>query len=289
MQKVIYLDTLILLNTVVTFMIVLAVRACACVKTKPVRIIAAAFFGGVSSLLLLVPEMPFLLTVLFRLLLGAGITFIAFFVGNCKKYFRCLGLLYLMTFAGGGLLFFLSQILTGFVTYQNGFVYIGLDFWEIVAAITGSYFLLTFLRRKFGRGKERFCYDIDLTHAGVTVKGRALFDSGHFVSDCYTGKPVVIAGEPLLRKLLPSEAIMELKSFGSLTASDTEGRLHARCIPVITVSGRRMLPAFTCANITVSNEEMFCSVNEVSLAMADEPKDFAGCDALINEKLFESR
>ena len=43
------------------------------------------------------------------------------------------------------------------------------------------------------------------------------------------------------------------------------------------------------ADITVQNADVYYCVNNVSLAMVYEWKDFQGCDALINEKLFEIR
>ncbi len=289
MRKVIYLDSLVLLNTVATFLILLSVRVFASVNTNKLRIITAAFFGGFSSMIMLLPGLPIVSTLFIRLSLGAAICFTAFFVGDSKKFFRCLGLFYLFTFACGGLMFVLSQVFHAFVTYQNGYAYVGLGFRSIVASITAAYLVLLVLRRKFGKGKEQFYYDIELTYGGVTVKGKAMLDSGHFVKDCYTGKPVVIACESFLRQLLSEQEIAELKAFGGLSKQVSAKKLRARCIPVTTVSGRRLLPVFTCSKVTVHNEDVFCSVNGVSLALADEFPDITSCDALINTELFQKR
>ena len=289
MHKIIYLDSLILLNTVVTYILLLAVRAFSSVKTPPFRLIGASFGGGAASLLLLAPKLPTVVTVLIRLILCAVLSFIAFFVGDRKPYFRCFVLLLLTTFAFGGCMFCLSVLQRDTVVLQNGFCYVGMNFTGIILTMTGMYFLLLFLRRKLGKGKNRFYYEIELVFSGKKAVGRALYDSGHFVSDCYTGRPVVIAGAQLARQLLTEEELQQVLSVGKLSADVRATGVKARCIPVRTVSGSRLLPAFTCEKAVIRNEDDYRSVADVSLALSEELSDFPGCDALINQKLFESR
>lgn len=289
MRQVIYVDTLVILNTVITYLILMAVGALARVKTKPVRLTAASVLGGLFSLLLLFPEMPVALMLAVKMLCGVAIGFAAFFVGNLNQYFRCLGLLYLLTFACGGMLFLLSQLFAGFVEFQNGFVYIGIEFWEIILTITFAYGILMLIRRKFGKREEQFQYSIELEYNGTKAKGTALLDSGHFVTDCYTGRPVIIVGKPLIERLLPVEDLEAIMAFCNLSVQVINSRLHTRYIPVSTVSGQKILPAFTCQRVTVQNADVYYSVKNVSLAMVYDWKDFQGCDALINEKLFEIR
>ena len=289
LHKVVYLDTLILLNAIVTYILLLSVRAFSSVRTSAFRLIAGAFTGGAASLLMLAPRLPWAATLAVRLAVCAAITLAAFYTGSKKQFGRCLALLLLMTFGCGGVMLFLSQVLGEFVRYRNGFAYLGVSFPGVVLAVTGAYGLLIAGRRLFGRGKERFYYEIELTYGDRTAKGRALFDSGHFVTDCYTGRPVVIVGERFVRRLLDEEAMAELRALGKLTAYEPAGRLCARCIPVQTVSGPRLLPAFTCGAVTVRNEQSYCRVGAVSLAVAQELPDAFGCDALINQKLFEEQ
>ena len=286
MRKVIYLDTLILLNAFVSYIILLSVRQFCNVKTRPVRVVMASFVGGVASLTIFAPRMPLLLTVPFKLSVCALITFTAFFVRKGTKLLRCYCLMLLMTFCYGGVMMFLAYLLNGFVTYQNGVGYIGVDFWKIVLAVSGAYGLIVLFRRRWKSDKETFYYNIELINGEKNVKGTALLDSGHFVTDCYTGRPVVIVCESMLRQLLDEEALKDLKSFGALKEEQPETKMKPRCIPVQTVSGSMLLPAFTCEKIKIYNEGSYCAVNGVSLALTDQINELP-CDALINRKLFE--
>ena len=287
MRKVIYLDTLFLLNTVVTYILLLSVRLLGKVKTGNGRLTAASFIGGAASFIMLAPEIPAVWILLFRLVIASVISFAAFFVRDKKMYFRCFLLFFLLTLCYGGGMLLISLFLNEFVLYQNGYFYLDISFWGVILTISCIYCAILLLK-KFDRSRrESFQYEIELTYDGRTVKGSALLDSGHSVTDCYNGLPVIISAESLVRRLLDEPAMNELLSFGSAPREASCPRLNIRYIPVHTVSGDRLLPAFTCSKVTVRNEDRFCTVNGASLAVTDCLKDHDGCEAIINQYLFE--
>lgn len=289
MRRVVYADSLVIMNTVVTYILLLSVRSFGRIRTAALRLVAAAFLGGVASLLVLVPPLSLYVSLLIKIALCSVISFLAFFVKDFRKFIRSLSLFALMTFLYGGVMFFLSYACSGFFLYRNGFGYVGMRFPGLIISVSALYLILILIKRKLCKNSERFIYEITLYYCNRTAKGKALFDSGHFVSDCYNGQPVIIVKESILHRLLTEPEFAELKEMNRLIDQSHAGIVKARLIPVSTVSGEHLLPAFTCDKVTVSGQDTFITVNSVTVALANLPDGAEGCDALINERLFEGR
>lgn len=286
LRNVIYLDTLIFLNTVVTFLLLLSVRQFSGVKTADGRLIAASFLGGALSLVILAPPLGFLPELLIRAAGGLLIVTAAFYTRRKERFLKCLWLFLALTFLFAGVTFFLSQ-LTGGVISRNGASYIGLDFPSLVLLSVVLYVALRLLKKKCFSGRAQYRYEIELRRDGRRVTGKALYDSGHFVADCYTGNPVIIARREFILPLLTAEESGFLAALGRFAVDEPVGTLPARVIPVATVAGERFLPAFTCERAVVQNGDRYVTVDAVSVAVLDAPMELSGCDALINSRIFE--
>ena len=193
----------------------------------------------------------------------------------------------MISFLYCGVLFFLSEAFGNIFIYQNGVGYFNVSFLSVVIASCLSYLLLKILKRNIKNKRKRFVYQIEVSHQGRSVRGRALFDSGHSVTDSYTGMPVVIAGEKIIRQLLDEDAYNELVNFGAPTDESLPEHIKARFIPVRTITGNHLLPAFTCGKMKVENDGVTGTVNGISLAFADQLTNLSDCDALINQNLID--
>lgn len=287
MRHVIYLDTLVFLNSVITYILLLSARQFCCAKTSAGRLIAAGFLGGLSSCLILLPEAGFLLTVLLQTSVGALISFCAFFVSDAKKYLRCFAVFTGMTYCYGGFMYALSVVWDGFVRYRNGFGYIDFGFWGILTIVCVLYLLIKLLKRKFVSGNNHLLYHIEIFRGGRSVRGKAILDTGHFLTDCYTGQPVIVVERKFTHGILSSEETEELNAAAAYSAYLQTPRLKVRLLPVDTVAGKRFLPAFSCDRAVIKNEDRYVSVNAVSVAVTDILFREIGCSALINETIFE--
>ena len=287
-RRVIYADTLVLLNTLITFLILLSVRAVVKVHTSEKRLIAAAFAGGFASLSALIPAISPVLSLFISLTTSAIVVIIGFCVKQVRLYVRCYLLFLLMTFTYGGVVFFLAQRFPGVFLYRNGFGYFNLPFWTVLLFTTLVY-LVFVLYRKYCRSRdETFRCSIELTFQGTIAKGTALMDSGHNVTDCYTGRPVVIVKEGLCRNLLSENAFRELTAYRTLNVPSSVHSLSVRCIPVRTVAGFALLPAFTCDETTIRHEDAFYRFEHLTLACSDQLPDQFDCDAIISGTMLEN-
>ena len=286
MRNVIYLDTLIFLNSVVTFLLLLSVRQFSGVKTADGRLIAASFLGGAVSLLILAPPLGPLIGIPLRIASGLLIVTAAFYTRGGKRFLKCIGLFLAMTFLYAGVMYFLSQLGAG-VLCRNGVPYVALDLPSLVLMSCVLYVLLKLLKKKCFSGKEQYRYELGLRRGDRVVSGIALYDSGHFVTDCYTGNPVVVVRRDFILPLLSAQEAEYLTALGRFSVTEPVGTIRARLIPVATVAGERFLPAFTCEKAVVKNGDRYCRADTVSVAVMDAALDFSGCDALINSRIFE--
>ena len=287
MRHVVYADTLLLLNTAVTWLLLLSVRQFSGVKTSSKRVIAAAFLGGAASCVTLLPAVGVLLTIVIQTAVSASVTFCAFFEGSARRFMRCWSLFAGMTFCYGGVTYGLSLTVPGFVRYRNGFAYVRIGFWGVIAVLTACYLLILLLKKRFGREEETFTYEIEIERDGRKVTGKAVLDSGHFVNDCYTGKPVVICSVSFLNGLLSPDEQSRLSAFWKTEEITDNGTLRPRLIPVRTVGGTRMLTAFTCDRVTVKNADRYAQAEGVSVAAVNETETELRCDALIGRQFFD--
>ena len=99
MEREIYVDILVFLNTVINFFLLLITACIAGREKKTGRILAAAFFGGVYALILLLPQLGGPVLTLTRAAMAAAMTAIAFPFRSLRTFLFQWGLLYL---AGAG-------------------------------------------------------------------------------------------------------------------------------------------------------------------------------------------
>ena len=104
MEQDIYVDILVFLNTVINFFLLLVTAALAGRERKTGRILAAAFFGGIYALILLLPQLNGPVLTLPRIAAAAIMTAVAFPFRSIRTFlFQC-GLLYLAGFLFAGLM-----------------------------------------------------------------------------------------------------------------------------------------------------------------------------------------
>ena len=282
MRQIVYADVLVFLNTVVTFFLLLTVKQFAAVKTSTPRLITASFVGGVYSLVLLAPKMHFLLLLLAKTAMSVSITLIAFHVIRGRKLLRCLALFLGASFLYAGIMYALSYCLQGtFVTVNNGAVYYDISVYSLIGITALVYGVLVVLRKKvFRYDKEDLICTVKLTCLQNEVTVKALVDSGHNAKDVYTGRPVVILAREQAAMLAGrSLDVMER------TVGETGCAPAIRLLPLRSLSGEKLLPAFTAESVEITGRNTYRLVRNVSVAVTDDPLGGEKYEALIGGDL----
>jgi stage II sporulation protein GA (sporulation sigma-E factor processing peptidase) len=231
---IVYVDVLIVLNTLVNYFILLGVRKITRAHTVRWRIALGALSAGFSSLLIFFDDYGVLMT-LFKILSAVVTIVITFGIRPYKQFLKRLFLLFAITFIFGGFvlavyIFFDKDIMI----YSNGIVYFDVSMTFLIICSVISYLIITIiskiLDKKAPVGKE---YITTIQNKGLNITCTALMDTGNNLRDPFSGYPVIMVDKSVFNQLFNEEKI--------------------RLIPVSTVSGDSLIRAFKPENVSVNN------------------------------------
>lgn len=281
MQQVIYADVLVFLNTVITFILLLTVRQFTGVRTSAGRMVAASFVGGAYSLVILAPKMHFLLMLLAKTAMGVSITYIAFSVKSVRRMLKCLCIFLCSSFLYAGIMYSFHAVFgTGFLTVKNGSVYFDLSVTSLILLTALIYVVILVLRKKvFNVRQEDMIYELKLATDRAEITVSALLDTGHSVRDIYTNRPVLILQQAQAERLTQ----VEFGSQDALLQAAQQGNLALRLLPVKTLSGEKLLPAFSAVSVQTAGENVRKKIGPVSVAVTRENLGSEKYQALISE------
>lgn len=230
----VYVDILIILNTIVNYFLLLAVQKLIRSHQKRWRILIGAIIGGISSLLLFVEYLGVVMTSL-KILTAILMIIITFGIKPIKRLVKSIFLLFAISFLFGGLMFAIYIFFDkDILIYSNGIVYFDVDLTFLIVCTVLSYLVITLISKitdkKAPKSKERY---VTVENAGKTISCTALVDTGNNLREPFSNLPVVMLDKNLFQKLFTEEKI--------------------RLIPVSTVNGESLIKAFRPNKITIDN------------------------------------
>lgn len=243
---VVYVDVLIVLNLYVNYFLI---RASAMIMRRVCsrkRCIFSALVGALGSLVILLPELPFWGVVLFKIMLGALVVFIAFGKQKPADFAIC-SLFFLVisfTFAGVMMALWTFAAPLGMV-WSNGTAYFNIPISAIIAFTAAAYCAVRLVR--FLADKRLHCNKIcavKITSGKSEITLRGLCDTGNELCDLFSGKPVVVCFFDKIAPLAPEEVLDYFD--GKLAES-------LRVIPCRTVAAETLVPIFK-ADITIDGK-----------------------------------
>ena len=230
----VYVDILIILNTLVNYFILLATDKILRIHSKKWRILLGGAVGGLSSLLLFIENLGIVMTLL-KILSGILMVVITFGIKPIRRLFKSIFLLFAITFLFGGLMFAVYIILDkDILVYSNGIVYFDVDLTFLIVCTVISYVVITLISKitdkKAPKSKE---YYVTVVNAGKTISCTALMDTGNNLREPFSDYPVIMIDKELFNKLFVQEKI--------------------RLIPVLTVNGESVIRAFRPQKLIINN------------------------------------
>ena len=250
---IVYVDVLIVLNTLVNYFILLGVRKITRAHTVRWRIALGALTAGFSSLLIFIEDYEILMTLL-KILTAVITVAITFSIKPYKQFFKVVFLLFAITLIFGGFvlafyIFFDKDIML----YSNGIVYFDVSMTFLIICAVISYLIITviskILDKKAPSNKE---YIINIQNNGHSVTSTALMDTGNSLCDPFSGYPVIMVDKSIFMQLFNDEKI--------------------RLIPVSTINGDSIIRAFRPEKITINSFSTNKAYIGESVARLDEYK-----------------
>lgn len=245
MKITIYIDVLIILNTLVNYFILLAVKKISRDTSSRWRIALGSLFGGVSSLLIFMENSGIVMTLL-KMLTAAVMVLVSFKFSSMKRFLKNMLWLFFISFVFGGLIFAVYMCF-GFDTliYTNGIVYFDISMTFLIVCSVLSYLLITavslILDKKAPKTKE---YHVTLSKNGKTVSCTALMDTGNNLREPFSGYPVIFIDETMFKSFFSDDSVEKM-----LEVDKT------RLIPITTVQGESIAAAFRPEFIKIGDYE----------------------------------
>jgi hypothetical protein len=183
MTRVIYLDSLFVLNFVLDFILVALTADLRGIYCSRRRQAAAAALGAVLAVILYIPSIPTLVGILFRLGSCMAVCGAAFPRERGRDFLRCCGLLFILSAAVAGAVGALILLTAGNApaAVRNGVVWLVVPVWKQLCAAACCWCLLRMLFHggSLSGHRSHRVLTIRDEHGEITV--RALVDTGNTV------------------------------------------------------------------------------------------------------------
>lgn len=234
-MRVVYIDILLFLNFYITYFLIVGTG---CLLHREIifsRRLISSVCGAFSSLIILAPQLPLILSGAIKLIFSSVIVLTALGFGGIGRFLKNTVLFFLVNcvYAGIMLGLWLFSAPMGMV-YNNGVSYFDLPMWVIMLTTAIAYLILRTVRY-FNDAKTELekKYELLITTEKGSVRLTAMPDSGNKLTDFFSGLPVIFCSIDSCGSICPDGVIGQLSS-ETVSAEYVKG---IRLIPCTTVSG----------------------------------------------------
>ncbi len=209
-MTVVYLDSLIILNTIMDYLLLLASARLAGEPLRRGRMGLGAALGGAYAGAAVLPGLGFLRRPLWQLVCAAVMVLVG--LGASRRLLRQIIIFFALAFAFGGGIFALS-LLKGQGIASGALVGAGLELRVVLLSGAVCYAVLTAALSRVANhaGTRGALVRVGLTLLGRKVWLNALRDTGNTLTDPLTGRAVMVAQADRLHELFPPGACPEAK------------------------------------------------------------------------------
>ena len=251
---IVYVDVLIVINILVNYFMLLAVKTISRMDTTRFRILLGSIVGGLSSLLLFLDDLGIIMTLL-KVLSAVIMSIITFGIKPIKKLIRATFWLFAICFIFGGIMFAIYMFTEiDIMLYNNGIIYFDIDITFLVICSVIAYIVITLISKltdkKAPKSKE---YYIKIQTDKKTISCQSLMDTGNNLREPFSNYPVIMMDKTMFCDLFDENDKMRL-------------------IPVSTVSGETLLKAYRPKLIEIGDYKTDKVYVAESLAPLDEYK-----------------
>ncbi len=282
MTGVIYADVLFILNVYITYALLMLTALFLGITAKRLRLLVAGVLGGLSSFLILIPDMSTAFLGVLRVVLCLCFCLVSFKYNGIKQLVRQLLVFLCVNFLFAGLMFAIWYFVSPSAVYYNsGFLYFDIDTLSLVIITAVCYFLIKF----FGmftrlRTPKNTLYDVTLTIMGDEFCLRGFLDTGNNLKDPFTSSDVIVVSRSALKKYFPPDK--------SISEIIEESPLKIRYLPCSTVSGSKLLPVFRCDKVRIKGISADFTLEGIMVAVSDENIKSGEFQALLPEGIFQN-
>lgn len=288
MNVTIYADTLVFLNTFVTYFLLMSTQLLCRKRPRRLRVLGASLLGGFYALSILFEPLPAVLSFSLRVVVCILLRLISDGFGSARLFLKGTFVFLLLNglFAGTMLLckLFIPQLL-----YAGGIVYLDVRIPFLLLSTFAIYLCIRLVSRLFASVPSR-------THIGTvticagdrSVTGNGVFDTGNHLCDGFTGSPVLIVRPSLVKPLLP-QSVADFLDGKELSSCDIPNawRGKLRLFPYSGLGADGLLPAFRCDRAVITHASGSCIKEKLYIAVSPRQLYHGETDALFPAALYD--
>jgi stage II sporulation protein GA (sporulation sigma-E factor processing peptidase) len=209
---VIYAEYLFLENAVTGGIILLLTGKISGIRCQKRFLVLGSILCGIYSFILFWDTLNPLLAFISKLGFSAAVVYIVFQPKKLRRFTRITLVFYLVSFAMGGITIGMMYFLGIVGVTQNSAVYLGaLGYLYVMLGCALTWLIFSFFA-DFIKGRmirERTYADVEIAMEGRSVTMTGMVDTGNFLKDPLTGKPVMIISAAAAKRFLPEEIVEE--------------------------------------------------------------------------------
>lgn len=261
----VYIDVLLILNLYINYFIIRGTALLLHRDIKLSRNVIAAAIGAMFSLMILLPEMPFIVSFLLKTASCCVMSYAAFGIYRMYEYIIDTLCMLVITFMYAGMLMAIWNFAAPSLMYSsNGIFYFDIPLILIAAITAAAYSIVRFLRylsdRRVINREEK---NVEITHCNTTVILTATPDTGNSLCDPFSGTPVIICFLDAIESIIPTGIRQYLDG-------DTEHLESIRLVPCSTVGGNALIPVFKADKTTIGGIQVDVMIGVSRNAMGTE-------------------
>ncbi|NLK70070.1 MAG: sigma-E processing peptidase SpoIIGA [Clostridiales bacterium] len=276
----IYIDVLIILNIYVNYFLIKATARITHTGLKTYRCVISSMVGSLFSLMILLPDVGFVVNLVIKMFAAVLIVSIAFGIKDKRQLLKLILFFYGMNFVFAGIMLAMYVIFKpSFMGYNNSSIYIDFSLLTLVICTIIAYATICLIRLILDKGKNdngKYTVIIKLADKVISIDG--LLDTGNSLIDSFSGKPVIICSEKDICRLFSEDISFNAIDYSQICKKMPKG---FRLIPFSTISESGIIPVFRPDEVII-REEKTKKIRKVDALIGVNAKQ---TDAIFNPKL----
>lgn len=281
----VYADVLFVVNGFINYLLLLCNMKILKLNTTRVRLLLGAVAGSIFSLKIFLPEIPQYAEVIIRLVFVTIIVACSYKFASVREFFKAsVGFLGVNFGFSGVMISIIYFINPPDLIYDNGVVYYNISFINVILLSCTGFCIIT-LSEKILKKKvnTQFIYETSVVLNNKTVTGRGLADTGNCLKEPFSGHPVIVADYISVKDIIPPGVKNYIENTDILSA-DTKS---VRIVPINTVSGTGLLPAFKADKIILKGTDKTVIKDNIFVAVSKEKLCHGEFEFILNNSILE--
>lgn len=210
----VYIDVVLIENLIMNYIIIFATGIILKIKMKQIRIILGSLIGAIYTIIAYVSNLRIYSNFILKFILSIIIVYVSFNPQTQKQLWKSLLIFYLTSLVFGGAAFAIIYVVRPQEILRNNQLIFGTTSMKIILFSAILAFIVIILAFKIVKDKiskkDMFC-DIEVKINEEIIKTKAMIDTGNFLKEPITNKPVVVIEHTLLYDCIPKQILNNIE------------------------------------------------------------------------------